>query len=88
MVFYKFAIKSLCGKTFIFYNIDAGDTIAQVKEKIEKSNGLSKAHLRLLYNSKNMEDDTFVRDYNITDETIIPYWMSNDPVLVAPKKSK
>lgn len=78
MVFYKFAIKSLSGKTYIFYNIEPNDTIAQVKEKIEKTHGHSKAKLRLLYNSKNMEDDTFVRDYKITDDTIIPYWMSND----------
>ena len=63
-------IKTLIGKT-ITLEVDAGDTIKDLKEMIEDKEGIPQYQQRLIFVGRQLENDTIVSDLNIQKETTL-----------------
>jgi ubiquitin C len=63
-------VKTLTGKS-IPLDVDTGDTIKVVKEKIEAKEGYPADQQRLIYHGQQLEDDHTVADYKVqADDTV------------------
>jgi len=63
-------IRTISGKT-IALEVEPGDTIKKIKEKIQNREGISPKHQRLLFGSKQLEGDHNFRDYDIPQGSTI-----------------
>ena len=63
-------VKTLTGKS-IPLDVDTGDTIKVVKEKIETKEGYPEDQQRLIYHGQQLEDDHTLADYKVqADDTL------------------
>ena len=63
-------VKTLTGKTTTV-DVEAGQTIASIKEKLRETEGIPASDMRLVFAGKHLEDDRIVSDYNMRSESTI-----------------
>ncbi|MGJ1287526.1 ubiquitin-like protein [Sphingobacterium spiritivorum] len=63
-------VKTLTGRTYTI-NVNSSDYISQIKALMQTKTGIAASKQRLIFASKQLEDNKTLSDYNIVKESTI-----------------
>ena len=66
---FQIFVVTLTGKSITIDNVDAAHTIGDIKEKISQKEKISFSDLRILYQSRTLEDERHLHHYQIVNES-------------------
>ncbi|WP_293917657.1 MULTISPECIES: ubiquitin-like protein [unclassified Sphingobacterium] len=67
---YQIFVKTLTGRTYTI-NVNSSDYISQIKAMLQTKTGIEVSKQRLIFASKQLEDNKTLSDYNIVKESTI-----------------
>ncbi|PWN98220.1 putative NEDD8 precursor-ubiquitin-like protein [Tilletiopsis washingtonensis] len=63
-------VKTLTGKE-IELDIDSGDKVSRIKERVEEKEGIPPAQQRLIFGGKQMHDDKTAREFGVEGGSVL-----------------
>jgi len=66
----QITIKTLTGKS-VYLDVEPSHTIAEVKSKIQESEGIPAEHQRLIFSGKQLDDDKTLSDYGVEHQNTL-----------------
>nr|CEL64732.1 TPA: Ubiquitin, related [Neospora caninum Liverpool] len=68
---FNLQVKTMSGKTVVLDNVQASDSILDIKRRVEQREGIPVDQQRLVFNGKQLENGKTVQDYNLSENSVL-----------------
>ncbi|PFH35400.1 hypothetical protein BESB_062870 [Besnoitia besnoiti] len=68
---FNLQVKTMSGKTVVLDNVNASDSILDIKRRVEQREGIPVDQQRLVFNGKQLENGKTVQDYDLSENSVL-----------------